>query len=134
MSVLSEYRIQQSLARFRCLLAYVDHLPAFSELLRDLFRLAPVSKHHPAAIFLHDRHPIAPLLEEEILALAKAEGVTLTDEQLEAVSGGACIECIIKCPKCGSGNWDDEYKEINHIKYRKFKCNDCGHKWKEETY
>ena len=38
-----------------------------------------------------------------------------------------------KCPKCGSGNWDDEYKEINHIKYRKFKCNDCGHKWKEET-
>ena len=71
---------------------------------------------------------------EEILALAKAEGVTLTDEQLEAVSGGACIECIIKCPKCGSGNWNDEYKEINHIKYRKFKCNDCGHKWKEETY
>ena len=70
---------------------------------------------------------------EEILALAKAEGVTLTDEQLEAVSGGACIECIIKCPKCGSGNWNDEYKEINHIKYRKFKCNDCGHKWKEQT-
>ena len=71
---------------------------------------------------------------EEILALAKAEGVSLTDEQLEAVSGGACIECIIKCPKCGSGNWDDEYKEINHIKYRKFKCNDCGHKWKEQTH
>ena len=70
---------------------------------------------------------------EEILALAKAEGVSLTDEQLEAVSGGACIECIIKCPKCGSGNWNDEYKEINHIKYRKFKCNDCGHKWKEQT-
>ena len=70
---------------------------------------------------------------EEILALAKSEGVTLTDEQLEAVSGGACIECIIKCPKCGSGNWNDEYKEINHIKYRKFKCNDCGHKWKEQT-
>ena len=70
---------------------------------------------------------------EEILSLAKAEGVELNEEQLAAVSGGACIECIIKCPKCGSGNWDDEYKEINHIKYRKFKCNDCGHKWKEET-
>ncbi len=27
---------------------------------------------------------------EEILALAKAEGVQLSDEQLEAVSGGAC--------------------------------------------
>ena len=70
---------------------------------------------------------------EEILSLAKAEGVELNEEQLAAVSGGACIECIIKCPKCVSGNWDDEYKEINHIKYRKFKCNDCGHKWKEET-
>ena len=70
---------------------------------------------------------------EEILSLAKAEGVELNEEQLAAVSGGACIECIIKCPKCGSGNCDDEYKEINHIKYRKFKCNDCGHKWKEET-
>ena len=70
---------------------------------------------------------------DEILALAKAEGVELNEEQLAAVSGGACIECIIKCPKCVSGNWDDEYKEINHIKYRKFKCNDCGHKWKEET-
>lgn len=27
---------------------------------------------------------------EEILALAKEEGVQLSDEQLEAVSGGAC--------------------------------------------
>ena len=27
---------------------------------------------------------------EEILNLAKAEGIELTDEQLEAVSGGAC--------------------------------------------
>ena len=71
---------------------------------------------------------------EEILDLAKAEGVQLSDEQLEAVSGGACIKCIIKCPKCGSDNWNDEYKEINHIRYRKFKCNDCGHNWKEETY
>ena len=28
--------------------------------------------------------------QEEILALAKAEGVELSNEQLEAVSGGAC--------------------------------------------
>ena len=27
---------------------------------------------------------------EELLALAKREGIELTDEQLEAVSGGAC--------------------------------------------
>ena len=27
---------------------------------------------------------------EELLALAKEEGIELTDEQLEAISGGAC--------------------------------------------
>ena len=29
---------------------------------------------------------------QEILELAKKEGVQLTDEQLEAVSGGGCID------------------------------------------
>ena len=71
---------------------------------------------------------------EEILSLAKAEGVELTDEQLEAVSGGRCLPNLKRCPNCDSDNWSDECKEINHINYRIFKCNDCGHKWKEETY
>ena len=69
---------------------------------------------------------------EEILNLAKAEGVELTDEQLEVVSGGGCFYTI-KCIKCGSDNLSDEYKEINHKEYRKFKCNNCGHKWREEV-
>ena len=30
--------------------------------------------------------------QEEILKLAKEEGIELTEEQLEAVSGGACSE------------------------------------------
>ena len=69
----------------------------------------------------------------EILSLAKAEGIELTDEQLEAVSGGGgCFKSNKKCPKCGSNNWSDEYKEINHIRYHIFKCNDCGHSWKYE--
>ena len=69
---------------------------------------------------------------EEILSLAKAEGIELTDEQLEVVSGGGCFYTI-KCIKCGSDNLSDEYKEINHKEYRKFKCNNCGHKWREEV-
>ena len=40
--------------------------------------------------------------QEELLALAKAEGIELTDEQLEAVNGGLCSAG--ECPKCGSTN------------------------------
>ena len=35
---------------------------------------------------------------EEVLAVAKQEGYELTEEQLEAVSGGAC-DCWDSCPK-----------------------------------
>jgi hypothetical protein len=39
----------------------------------------------------------------ELLALAKAEGIELSDEQLQAVAGGGCtIISIPKCPYCGS--------------------------------
>ncbi len=46
------------------------------------------------------------------MTLAKAEGVKLTDEQLEAVSGGGCADNVgplrseetyeYACPKCNS--------------------------------
>ena len=39
--------------------------------------------------------------QEELLELAKKEGIELTDEQLEAVSGG-CGTYTVRCPKCGS--------------------------------
>ena len=59
---------------------------------------------------------------EEILALAKEEGVTLTDEQLEAVSGGGCIMSTVKCDKCGSKN----VKLIRSIERGKYECKECG--------
>ena len=58
---------------------------------------------------------------EEILALAKEEGVTLTDEQLEAVSGGGCFKTV-KCDKCGSKN----VKLIKSIERGKYECKECG--------
>ena len=68
---------------------------------------------------------------EEILALAKAEGVTLSEEQLEAVSGGGCFgRDDPKCPKCGSKN----LKTITlagHTNYDEFECNDCGHRYRD---
>ena len=44
---------------------------------------------------------------EEMLALAKQEGIELTDEQLEAVSGGMCSTIPTNCPFCGS---TDDFK------------------------
>ena len=68
---------------------------------------------------------------EELLALAKEEGVALSDEQLEAVSGGFCSSTNVSsiCPKCGTEvtkkEHNDSYNEI--VAY--FTCPNCGHKW-----
>ena len=63
--------------------------------------------------------------QEELLALAKAEGVELTQEQLESVSGGMCT-LHAKCPNCKSkdtkelGYWAGSYH---------WECNKCGYKF-----
>ena len=68
---------------------------------------------------------------EEILNLAKAEGVELNDEQLAAVSGGCGGGK--KCPKCGSTNVKRKTEDVelkganaNVIAYI---CEDCKHAW-----
>ena len=70
---------------------------------------------------------------EELLALAKEEGVTLSDEQLEAVSGGFCSDTTVNsvCPKCGTKVSDEVYNDSTNTIYVKFKCPNCGHKWDE---
>ncbi len=75
----------------------------------------------------------------EILALAKEEGMELTDEQLEAVSGGGCLDPTTKCPECGSKSVSetvDEYENPTSgggvTTVWKYKCRKCGHKWKYE--
>ena len=68
--------------------------------------------------------------QEELLSLAKQEGVELTDEQLEAVNGGGCFSTT-KCPKCGS----DEYNKTQHygmtgyVDHYVYECKRCGEKW-----
>lgn len=63
---------------------------------------------------------------EEMLALAKQEGVELTDEQLEAVSGGVSCGEKHPCPKCGSKNI-----RVSII-YRCLVCKDCEHEYHED--
>ena len=63
---------------------------------------------------------------EELLKLAKGEGVALTPEQLEAVSGGCGSTWYVgaECPVCGStntkyykGTWSHKATQV---------CYDCG--------
>ena len=64
---------------------------------------------------------------DELLALAKAEGVELSNEQLEAVSGGGCFSSF-KCPNCGS----KDYKKLSLYQVSgcsTFRCNQCGYEW-----
>ena len=67
--------------------------------------------------------------QEEMLALAKEEGVTLSDEQLQAVSGGGCVSTV-RCPQCGS---DDVDKVVvggsTHCTDIYYVCRNCKNKF-----
>ena len=68
--------------------------------------------------------------QEELLALAKEEGIELSDEQLQAVSGGACISGpSIQCPKCGSSKYDTIVYYENLAECRYYVCKKCGTEW-----
>ena len=65
--------------------------------------------------------------QEELLKLAKDEGIELTSEQIEAVSGGGCFSSF-KCPICGS----KDYRKLPIYQVSgcsSYKCNQCGHEW-----
>ena len=70
--------------------------------------------------------------QAEILELAKKEGVALTDEQLEAVSGGGCGggDSSHKCPECGSEDTEvskgTKGKSVNGVLVTYYKCKGCG--------
>ena len=64
---------------------------------------------------------------DELLTLAKAEGIELTDEQLAAISGGGCFSSF-KCPNCGS----KDYRKLARYQVSgcsTYQCNNCGHEW-----
>ena len=50
---------------------------------------------------------------DELLSLAKHEGIELSNEQLEAINGGGCSDTWErKCPKCGSTEFDTKHSDI----------------------
>lgn len=67
---------------------------------------------------------------DELLELAKAEGIELTDEQLTAISGGGVCSVVSNigdainqddCPMCGC----NDVVEKDHM----CRCKKCGFKW-----
>ena len=70
--------------------------------------------------------------QEELLSLAKDEGIELTEEQLKAVSGGAswCRSTPdFVCPACGSKNVKTKYNENSINEWYSNDCKDCGKHW-----
>ena len=65
--------------------------------------------------------------QDELLKLAKEEGVELTSEQIEAVSGGGCFSSM-KCPNCGSKDFG-KLPDYQISGCSTYKCNSCGHEW-----
>ena len=67
---------------------------------------------------------------EEILMAAKEEGIELTEEQLEAVSGGSCTRPTAQpayCRKCGWTDYCDIVGNGGNSDYRyTLKCRHCG--------
>ena len=70
---------------------------------------------------------------EELLALAKKEDITLNDEQLAAVNGGFCSDTTVHsvCPKCGKEVSKEVYNDSCNVVVAKLKCPACGHEWTE---
>ncbi|MBP5091232.1 MAG: hypothetical protein J6328_01560 [Bacilli bacterium] len=75
--------------------------------------------------------------QEEILAIAKGEGVELTEEQLAAVAGGACTtepapnptpRPSIVCPRCGDYHIIIRYFSKQSLP-PEYECNKCGFLW-----
>lgn len=60
---------------------------------------------------------------EELLALAKDEGVELSNEQLESVNGGCFSSDGNKCPHCG---YDGQQTVLEGSNFKKLYCRQCG--------
>ena len=67
---------------------------------------------------------------DELLKVAKEEGIELNEEQLEAVNGGICNSTPdFKCPVCGSSKVTTTHNENSIAEWYANKCQDCGHRW-----
>ena len=69
--------------------------------------------------------------QEEVLKLAKEQGIELPSEQLAAVSGGGLCRSTpsFTCPKCGSSKVKSKYYENSINTWYGNDCQECGFHW-----
>ena len=70
---------------------------------------------------------------EELLELIRSENIELTDEQLEAVTGGCGGQppTFGPCPMCNSNNVGSTYRYLKNFSRGGYdcECHDCGYCW-----
>ena len=69
--------------------------------------------------------------QEEMLLIAKNEGIELTDEQLEAINGGCGRTEGLLCPYCGQSDYTYQCTDFGYVKYT---CNRCGNAFYQNYY
>ena len=70
---------------------------------------------------------------DELLKLAKEDGVELNEEQLQAISGGCSGSVPNKCPVCGSENVIYKLDTDNVINwFYECQCVDCKAAWRDD--
>ena len=70
---------------------------------------------------------------DELLKIAKEEGVELSEEQLQAVSGGCSGSTPKECPYCGSKNVVYKLDTDNVINwFYECRCTDCNGAWRDD--
>ena len=70
---------------------------------------------------------------EELLKLAKEDGIELSDEQLQAISGGCSGSTPKECPFCHSKNVIYKLDTDNVINwFYECKCADCNAAWRDD--
>ena len=68
---------------------------------------------------------------EEIAELAREEGVELSDEEIDRISGGwgDSEDSGMRCPECGSANVTGKAVRAGDSNWEELTCLDCGHCW-----
>ena len=72
--------------------------------------------------------------QAELIALAKKEGVELTDEQLKSINGGFCVAQPRPsvCPQCGAVVTGEFVETTPGDGRYHFVCGACGYEWSEK--